>query len=547
MLRVPRRGFTLVELLVVLAIIAVLIGLLLPAVQKVREAAARAQCQNNLKQLALALHNYHDVNEKFPYAAKVDDSSAYTWTQAILPYLEQDNVGRGFFNLYDPGAPGPWGDDARLRGARTAVVKGLLCPADRGPAFDELDNPTRSRVRGNYRGCAGAGDVYTDASAGGMFAVMPGQGYGSAVCVRLLQATDGTSNTLLLSEGLVGQTPNGSTWGGPMGDVHLGAMGGSLFSTGSLPNSPLADLVSGPCPQDVGDGGYQAPCVGLDPLPGIAGGSAGARAGARSRHRGGVNVALADGSVRFVSDRVSRRAWRALGTRAGGEVPDQADPLRSGAGDPKALRVLFVGNSLTFVNDLPGQVARLAGSAGESRPLVADGVLVGGATLEQHYKSGNVAAKLKANSYDWVVLQEQSMRPISARPLMFEYARKLDALVQANGARTLFYMTWARSFQPWAQGALSDAYMTIAGELGADVAPVGMAWAAVRRANPSDDLYAADGNHPNPRGTYLAACVFYAALYGKSPVGLTAQTNGAALPAPEARFLQGMSQRTLAR
>jgi prepilin-type N-terminal cleavage/methylation domain-containing protein len=234
--RRSRAAFTLIELLVVIAIIAVLIGLLLPAVQKVREAAARAQCSNNLKQLALACHGYYDALQSMPYARKYDMWDTYTWTQLVLPYVEQVAVYNNYFTLTltgfvqnYPGPNGPIGDDARLKVARQAIIPPYLCPSDPGPRFNEEYTNEYGFERGNYRGCVGSGDMYgnaTDSTNGpwgkGIFSVVAKQTVDPGKSpqlrpVRFADIPDGTSNTLLVSEGVVATIT--TAWGGPMGET----------------------------------------------------------------------------------------------------------------------------------------------------------------------------------------------------------------------------------------------------------------------------------------------------------------------------------------
>ena len=212
-------------------------------------------------------------------------------------------------------------------------------------------------------------------------------------------------------------------------------------------------------------------------------------------------------------------------------------PGRAGSGP---LRVLFIGNSYTYFNDLPSVIADLARDAREARPILAEQVTIGGATLESH-EHGEAMRRIKAGSsrgpWDVVVLQEQSTRPLGDTVKMYSAVRALAAEIRRVGARPALYLTWARLASPRAQDTLSRAYRRIATEVGALVVPVGEAWATIRRTDEvaGRSLFIGDGSHPSPAGTYLAASTFYATLYGKSPVGLsTPSRQSEAQPPPGA-------------
>jgi hypothetical protein len=199
------------------------------------------------------------------------------------------------------------------------------------------------------------------------------------------------------------------------------------------------------------------------------------------------------------------------------------------------IHVLFIGNSLTYYNDLPKMVAALA-RADKQRPLHYERETPGGCTFAKHWTDGKALAKIQSRKWDFVVLQDNSQGPLNQRESMFDHARKFDAEIKKQGARTILYMTWALLNRPEDQPAISKAYLELAADLKCQVAPVGTAWQAALKANRKLALHTNDKKHPTATGTYLAACVIYATIYSRNPEGLPG--NIGKLTDEEARALQ---------
>jgi hypothetical protein len=190
--------------------------------------------------------------------------------------------------------------------------------------------------------------------------------------------------------------------------------------------------------------------------------------------------------------------------------------IRTTSSDGGALRVLFIGNSHTFVNDLPVAFAKLVEAKHPSRPLAITDVTMGGASLADHLAEGTAARTISRSRWDYVVLQEQSLIPSDAPSVFEDSVEKFSALVSAAHARVVLYELWPH------EGAIPafDVYDRAARDANAIVVRAGEAWLRALSRDSNVVLYQRDGYHPAPAGTYLTACVFYEALLGESSVGL---------------------------
>ena len=209
---------------------------------------------------------------------------------------------------------------------------------------------------------------------------------------------------------------------------------------------------------------------------------------------------------------------------------------------PRAVRVLFIGNSLTYVNDLPGIVAAMAETAGGTAPICR-AVVGGGFNLEDHWDRGEAAKALEQEKWDFVVLQQGPSASPEGREVLVRFARRFDPFIRRAGAKPAVYMVWPSAARRQDFGGVSDSYRMAARGIGAALLPAGEAWRIAEKKAPRLKLYSEDGLHPTVAGSYLAAAVIYARLFGRSPIGLPARLtlrSGATVevPSEDARLLQ---------
>jgi hypothetical protein len=198
------------------------------------------------------------------------------------------------------------------------------------------------------------------------------------------------------------------------------------------------------------------------------------------------------------------------------------------------LEILFIGNSFTARNNLPELVAQLAEARGHQ--LQHQLIQAGGASLRMHWNKGEAQKVIQQSAWDYVVLQEQSTLPLKNALRFHENVRLFDQAIKAAGAKTALYMTWARQNAPETQAALTDACASIGEELGAKIIPAGIAWQNFISQHAAPLLHDKDMSHPTLAGSYLAACVFFAALFNESPAGVVSELKG--LTQAEAELLQ---------
>ncbi len=358
-----RRAFTLIELLVVIAIIGILIALLLPAVQKIRDAAARMQCQNNLKQIGLASHNYHDTNQRLPPAAQVpyalqnNDSNLMmqmpfgpNWAVLLLPFIEQGplfnqaspSLYPGFVvandskgKLYGVGTAGYNNFYEGWRVIRGVTVKTYVCPSDpnSGTPYNDNTPGVNSPVetgwaRGNYGANAGFED-FDHVNGGATYistqSALKGVAAGGVMeanwGARFTDISDGLSSTIMYNEIRAGISPLD-----PRGTWALGFPGASITNAGRAAYNPTPNNILG----DSGSDGdeiencYKFWYLGIGSQGGMGcindSGSIMTSGMARSKHTGGVNACFCDGSVHFIQNSINQVTWGLLNARADGLV-----------------------------------------------------------------------------------------------------------------------------------------------------------------------------------------------------------------------------------
>jgi prepilin-type N-terminal cleavage/methylation domain-containing protein/prepilin-type processing-associated H-X9-DG protein len=332
-MRASRSGFTLVELLVVIAIIGVLVALLLPAVQAAREASRRSSCQNNLKQVSLAMHNYEDTYRTLPGGVGRWGCCWGTWQVRIIPYMEQKNLADLYLNSDGNDATGiRYGAGQNVQMVTSKRIKALTCPSDIPNA--PIGNPpiTNHNYGVNYGNTSFYQEPIQSAGVTIQFLGAPFMAYTGGLAdgddgpttpaqvttftrvygrpVRLSEVTDGLSTTLMMGEFVQGRRTDlrGFTWWG-------GATGFVTFLT---PNSTSPDVITGGnccatggnCAADPNNPPCTVPSTTTRPR----------MMGTRSRHPNGVQVSFCDGHIGFISNNINFATWQAAGTAQGGDA-----------------------------------------------------------------------------------------------------------------------------------------------------------------------------------------------------------------------------------